>query len=283
MDLLMRLEKEAKKAGGMVHALTGNHEAMNVLGDLRYVSPAEFAEFATRDSGRLRDALWDRVRRQAGPDGKPDRGLFDAGHPLGWVEHRQAWAPNGPYGEWVTHQDAVIRIGDTLFLHGGISPKYADFTLRDLNERIRRELAGADPQAALVSTDPDGPLWFRGLAHEAPSLAEHVDAVLKRHGARRIVIGHTQDQGVVLPLYGGRVVMIDVGLSRVYGGPPASLLLEDGRAYAIHRGQRLPLPDQAGAPLVAYVRAAMALEPEPARLRPLLERLEAAAVTATPR
>jgi hypothetical protein len=46
MDLLMRLEKQAAAAGGGVHALLGNHEAMNVYGDLRYVSPGEFASYA---------------------------------------------------------------------------------------------------------------------------------------------------------------------------------------------------------------------------------------------
>ena len=35
LDLLMRLEGEAAQAGGAVHALIGNHEAMNVYGDLR--------------------------------------------------------------------------------------------------------------------------------------------------------------------------------------------------------------------------------------------------------
>lgn len=281
MDLLMRLEGEAKKAGGRVHALTGNHEAMNVLGDLRYVTPEEFAEFATADSGRLRDALWEQVRRKGGPDAS-DRGRFDAEHPLGWIEHRQAWAPRGRYGAWVARQNAVVRVGDTLFLHGGIAPKYADFSLRDLDERIRRELKDAEPLAAVVSTDPDGPLWYRGLAEGDPALSAHVDAVLKHHGARRIVIGHTSNEGAILPLYGGRVVRIDVGLSRVYGGPPASLVLEDGRPYVVHRGRRLPLPD-GGEALLDYVREVMALEPDPARLRPLLARLSAAPVTASPR
>ena len=38
MDLLIRLQEEASKTGGRVHVLIGNHEAMNIYGDLRYVS-----------------------------------------------------------------------------------------------------------------------------------------------------------------------------------------------------------------------------------------------------
>src|ERR1044071_6775839 len=35
LDLLMRLQPEAQSAGGMLHVVIGNHEAMNLLGDLR--------------------------------------------------------------------------------------------------------------------------------------------------------------------------------------------------------------------------------------------------------
>ena len=280
MDLFIRLAKEAKKAGGVVHALTGNHEAMNVLGDTRYVTPEEFAAFKSPDSARLRDALWaDFVRETAGrgeaPKDDQARQRFDAEHPLGWVEHRLAFSSRGTYGAWIARQNAVIRIGDSLFLHGGLGPKYADFGLRDLNERIAQELEDGDPRAALVSLDPEGPLWYRGLAEGDPALGAHLDAVLKKHGVRRIVIGHTRTEGLVLPRYGGRVILIDVGLAKVYGGPPAALLLEDGRPVALHRGTRLPLPEENGEPLVRYVRQVMALEPDPARLKPLLDKLEA--------
>jgi hypothetical protein len=37
MDLLMRLQGEAQATGGQPHVLLGNHEVMNILGDLRYV------------------------------------------------------------------------------------------------------------------------------------------------------------------------------------------------------------------------------------------------------
>src|SRR5437870_439934 len=58
LDLLMKLEPQARRAGGYVHALIGNHEAMNMQGDLRYTTPGEFAAFADRDSPRRRDAYY---------------------------------------------------------------------------------------------------------------------------------------------------------------------------------------------------------------------------------
>jgi hypothetical protein len=45
LDLLMRLEREPRKAGGYVHPLIGNHEAMNLYGDLRYVVAGEYEAF----------------------------------------------------------------------------------------------------------------------------------------------------------------------------------------------------------------------------------------------
>ena len=57
MDLLMRLQDEAATAGGRVHVLLGNHEAMNVLGDLRYVDPGEYSAFAGEEPTGQRDAL----------------------------------------------------------------------------------------------------------------------------------------------------------------------------------------------------------------------------------
>ena len=100
MDLLMRLEKDAGKAGGMVHPLLGNHEAMNMLGDLRYVTPEEFAAFKGTDSQRYRDALWEQRREERKRRGESeltseDRKRFDAEIPLGYVEHRLAFAPEG--------------------------------------------------------------------------------------------------------------------------------------------------------------------------------------------
>ena len=47
---LQQLDGEAKRAGGRVVVLMGNHEAMQVIGDYRYVTPGEYAAFANRQS-----------------------------------------------------------------------------------------------------------------------------------------------------------------------------------------------------------------------------------------
>src|ERR1700742_2951324 len=59
---LMRLQKEAARAHGQLIAMVGNHEAMNLTGDLRYVSAADFAAYADSGSALRRERGYDSNR-----------------------------------------------------------------------------------------------------------------------------------------------------------------------------------------------------------------------------
>jgi len=155
LDFLMALEKQAPKKGGRAIALLGNHEAMNIYGDVRYVTPENFASFADGDSEKRRSRAWEQYvewrqkRAQARNQPAPEIGAavqqeWLAAHPLGFLEHREAFGPNGKYGKWLRDHDAVLQIGSTAFLHGGISPEIASWKFEDLNKRIRKEFAAFD-------------------------------------------------------------------------------------------------------------------------------------------
>ncbi|MSV29651.1 MAG: protein-tyrosine-phosphatase, partial [Bryobacterales bacterium] len=58
LDLLRKLEKQSVIAGGAVHALIANHEAMNVYGDLRYVVPGEYGAFRVSNSEHVRELYY---------------------------------------------------------------------------------------------------------------------------------------------------------------------------------------------------------------------------------
>lgn len=275
MELLMALESEAKRAGGRVHALIGNHEAMNVLGDLRYVSAGEYESFRSPNAVALRDRAYSRLSDSTRRDDPEYRRLWETEHPLGWVEHRLAFEGNGRYGTWIRRHDAVLKVGDYLFLHGGIGPKYADRSAADLNREVREALTRPGVETT-IADDPEGPLWYRGLATGGEAeLAAHVEQVLSRFGVKHIVIGHTPTPGAILPRFEGRVILIDVGLSAAYGGPPAALVIENGVPAVLHRGSRLALPLDGD--VVPYLRAAAALDPQPSRLKQLIDRLEGVA------
>jgi len=276
MDLLMQLEKQAFKAGGRVHVLLGNHETMNLYGDLRYVSPGEYAAFATARSDEVRDAFYDSYialrsnGQEQSPDGAAVRQRWYEDHPLGWVEHRQAFGPSGKYGKWLREKNAVVRIDRILFAHGGLSPRYSSWSIRQINEKVRQELKDFSQLEKGVVTDAEGPLWFRGLAR-APEgeLSAHVDNLLQRYGVDHVVIAHTPTQAAILPRFDGKVILIDVGLAEVYGGPMACLIVENGRLRALHERKLLDLP-AAGGDLLAYLKAAAAAGPASAGLQALI-------------
>jgi hypothetical protein len=254
LDLLMRLEPQARRAGGYVHALIGNHEAMNMEGDLRYTTPGEFAAFADANSARRRDAYYARVvdylKAHPPPQGLPTfdpayRASFDAEHPLGWVEHAIAWSADGVYGKWVLTHSAVIRINDVLYLHGGLGPTFAAYDKAVLNSAVIAALEH-EPEPAGAPHDvlwaDEGPLWYRGFAqHDESAEAPNVAAVLAAQHVSRIVIGHTKQYPFVDARGGGRVILTDIAPPAGCAEPHA-FLVEQGEALAaVHRGVSVPL------------------------------------------
>ena len=261
LDLLRRLEGEASQAGGRVHALLGNHETMRMLGDLRYVSAGEYAAFRTDESEELRERYYriavDRAASQAKTAAEPlSEETFRAGFlketPVGFVELVLAFGPDGEYGRWLREHDTMVKINGIVFVHGGISPAVALSELSEcaaLNAAVRSELKAAptptdakEPATRLTSRE-DGPLWYRGLAHESEAaFASQVDAILQKLNAGMIVVGHTvAPENRVRTRFGGRVVQLDTGMldgSFFPGGRPSALEIRDGKLTAIYEDRR---------------------------------------------
>jgi hypothetical protein len=258
LELLMRLEGEARKAGGRVHALLGNHEVMNLMGDLRYVSREEYKAF---ESPKSRQSYEDFFRsraiaaRQAAKEAKQPydetafRRKFEEEFPLGFVERFQAFAEDGRYGQWLRERPVMVKIGGVVFLHGGLTPEVAALGCEAINATVRREitddLAKTRQQSqASLATAETGPLWFRGMAREEETLWQpSLERVLSGIGARAVVIGHTvTSDGRITPRFGGRVVMIDVGMNPLYGRNLAALeIAADGAMSALYPDRREPL------------------------------------------
>lgn len=269
MDLLIRLQRQAEAAGGAVHCLLGNHEAMNVYGDLRYVSPAEFASFAAGNSAD-RGASYEYGKPiTAAATPSFDQAQSSSEHPNGFAELRAAFGPEGVYGKWLRSENAVIKIDRTLFVHAGLGSKYADWSIDKINQEVREELADFTRLHGGIVTDTEGPLWYSGLAKGDEKQEPLVDQLLKHFDVDRIVIGHTYAQGAVTPRFGGKVIMIDVGIPRIYDNVSkiACLEIDNGKAYALHRGQKLDLPaDDSGNAMLQYLQKAEPLDPKPSPL-----------------
>jgi hypothetical protein len=144
MDLLMRLEGEARRAGGRVDVLFGNHEGMNLLHDTRDVSPEAYAFFADSRSEDRRNKAFERhaaIAKRGGATLVRDEWM--AAHPPGYVEYLQEFGPSGKYGRWIRARKVVLQIGSSIFMHAGLSPNTTG-TLDDVNRAVEREVRAWD-------------------------------------------------------------------------------------------------------------------------------------------
>jgi len=252
LDLLRRIEGDARRAGGAVHVLLGNHEVMRMLGDFRYTVPGEYKAFTTGESEELRQAFLD-----GQPPELRDELLKEL--PVGSLEMRVAFSRRGVYGEWLRKLNAVVRINGILFVHGGISPVNAGLRCDAINAAVRREIteeegkSRADPLHTLSGAE-DGPLWYRGLAEEPDSFAPEAEAILAAQQASAVVVAHTvtPDQRIRVR-FGGRVVVVDTGMQPQYveSGRASALEIQRGvftAIYADRRDRLFAQPAPAGSP-----------------------------------
>jgi hypothetical protein len=150
LDLLMALERQAERKRGRVIAMLGNHEVMNLMGDLRYVPPEMYRDFATANSETVRERAWRdylaflRNHREHGhaslAAGEPDRQKWLEAHPPGFFEFRDAFGPGGKYGRWLRKRPAAVQIGDGVFVHGGLNPALPIRSVAELNRNVLQEL-----------------------------------------------------------------------------------------------------------------------------------------------
>ena len=97
---------------------------------------------------------------------------------------------------------------------------------------------------AWTVVNPEGALWYRGLATEPDNPAgAPFAALLAKYGATRFVTGHTPQQTArITSRFGGRAILIDTGmLAAYYMGRPAALEIDGGTLTAIYETERLPL------------------------------------------
>jgi hypothetical protein len=254
LDLMIILEKEAKTAGGQFHFLIGNHEEMNITGiTFDYPGNVSVEQFVSFLPAGYRQKREKEFRKLADKETSPGpRPLVDS------VEtFRKYWSDeiknnpqarteylvnfNDKYGKWILRHNAVVKINDVVFAHGGISERFSKWKLKDINDTLRTELEML--RLNLVSGNPlppaftpkivyvsDGPLWDRELAREDENAFQpEVDRILANLGAKYMVIAHTPHivhSKKEMSRFQGKIWIIDTGISEVYGGHPSALIIE---------------------------------------------------------
>lgn len=211
--LLYSLQQQAAAAGGAVHFVLGNHETMVLYNDLRYVNPKYLK--TAQLLGRSYPALY---------------------------------GPDSTIGQWLRTRPVLLRIGDTLFLHGGIAPENLDL-VRDMDTTnagyqaavgLPKEQVKAAPDTARLFDGKTSPIWYRGYFDGRMDTAQ-VEALLKQLDLARIVVGHTS-MPHVSRFHGNRIIAID---SSIKNGENGELLFIENGALSrgLLDGSRVPLAE----------------------------------------
>jgi hypothetical protein len=201
--LLYKLEAEARQVGGQVHFIVGNHEQMNLTGHYKYLR-RKYRHNA--DTLNLPYSRW--------------------------------YSSTSVLGRWLRTKNVVERIGDVLFVHGGISPQVANYrlSLPTINQLARLSLDTAAPesegsaQGVVSSRSPTSPGWYRGMALEEMSVAQ-IRQVTEQYQVKGIIIGHTPVEEIRV-LSDQQVIAIDLAHQQnIDQGFMQALLIENGLFY----------------------------------------------------
>lgn len=203
--LIYSLEAQAKAVGGYVHYVLGNHEIMNLSGDLRYLNA--------------------KYQRTAQMMNKPFTALLGEDTEL---------------GQWFRSKNVALRAGDILLVHAGISPQVSDMDLdiNKVNKLTRPFFADSLYSYPNIETEvlmgDDGPFWYRGFYRKGDDGMKkssiEVDNALARFRARHIVTGHTVIADTVSMLYNGKLFNTDTPHAK---GKSEGLYIEGKEMYRV--------------------------------------------------
>ncbi len=198
---LFGLEKQAEKAGGMVHVLLGNHELMMLSNDQDYINKKY----------------------------KKVESLFK-------TKYYNLYSEESVLGKWLRSKPIVLTINDILFVHAGISIEMVErhLKIRQINRLFAVNIIGKDLKyfygiSRLKFLNEElGPLWYRGYFTDINFNEDRLDSVLDFYDKGHIVVGHTTGMGI-RSLYNNKIIGADAGISMHQ--PGEMLIYKDGVFY----------------------------------------------------
>jgi hypothetical protein len=113
-------------------ALTGNRD---------YVTQNDYMAFAGNETAKEHEEL--RVEYLKEHEGQNDKNYseeFDKLYPAGFIAYDRAFGPEGAIGKWLLDQLLILKINDTLFVHGGIPSELMNKSLLEINAEGKRHI-----------------------------------------------------------------------------------------------------------------------------------------------
>ncbi len=211
---IYHLEQAAKRAGGRVHFVIGNHEIKNMQGNYQSTHEKYF--------------------HIAGILGKRQFQLLD---------------DQAVLGRWLASKNVVEVINGVAFVHGGIHPDIGKYQLSvpEINQLVRAGYRTpyytpvAVTRESFLRSTSTGPAWYRGYFKDHLSQQE-VEQGLAAVDAKAVVVGHTL-QSKVNAQYNKKVFAIDVKHPKDY---LTSFPFRSSEGLLIKNGQYFRLLEDGG-------------------------------------
>ncbi|KAH7650120.1 hypothetical protein FG379_003200 [Cryptosporidium bovis] len=192
--LFNKLRNQAPLYNSKFIGLIGNHEIMNICGQLQYVTNEDIETYGGKDNR-----------------------IFE-------------WSDKGFIGKYIKTLKLAVRVNDSLFVHAGLHPKYAKLGIKTLDTKSKYLLNDiykyCDDYTSLFFLE-DGPLWTREISLGNDDISCNlVNSTLSILNLNRMVIGHTiQLDNRINIKCNNRLYLIDTGLSEAIYGKPCLLEL----------------------------------------------------------
>ena len=200
-----KLHQKALVEGGAVYSLLGNHELMNIIGDISYVSYKNFDQLQIED--REENVIIDEITKVIN---KTNNNSID--HNI--QRRKNIFRPGGILAKFIAcTRYSILIVNGYLFVHGGVldsfrrhyNKKKQDFDL--LNNEIKKFMSD-DKNSDLnfykrilhfIFHTDYSPFITRDLTKVTKDIepCTHVETIIKHYGLKGIIIGHTpQNNGI---------------------------------------------------------------------------------------
>jgi len=230
MELFNDLAEQAQKVGGDVISLLGNHELMNVQGNMNYVSyegRQGFKNYRTEGGELIKDGEEARIYR------------FQPGNDIAKMLG--------------CSRMATVIIDDNIYVHAGIVDGLInEIGLQGVNDfdrinmKIKKWLLGLIDEeyvTDIIKYSEYSMFWTRllgsidpGLSLNHPKCLNSIDRVLKIFKVGAIVIGHTPQSFIKNDDINGtcsnRVIRTDNGSSKAFDSFDKNILNNKEKAYS---------------------------------------------------
>ena len=176
MSFFDDINTKAQLVGGAVYCLLGNHEIMNVMGNITYTSFDDidyFKNYVDPVTGK-----------------KFDNSLLARKH---------AFAPGNEFAtKLACTRNTALIIGNLLFVHAGILHELAkQYSVTDINIIVKKWLLNIDINTRdkkmndIINNEKISPLWVRKFGTDNKAACEQTGETLQLYKIGKMIVGHT--------------------------------------------------------------------------------------------